>query len=85
MPKAIKSRMEPNVINLPNFPSDFIVSIPDIKSKCVNKMINRKIPSTDARIPITNPDKSSNLFIPLPSVKLLNSMMRSQIKLNRYY
>lgn len=81
MPKATRSRMEPNVINLPSFPSAFIVSIPVIKSKSAKKEMNRKLPRMEAKIPIINPDNNSNLFIPFPGVELLNGVMCRQIKL----
>ena len=80
-PKATKSRMAPKVINFPNFPSDFILCIPEIKSKSVKKVIKRKIPKKQATIPITKPIKISILFIPFPGVKLLYSVMCSQVKL----
>lgn len=85
IPKATKSRMAPKVINLPNFPSDFMLRIPDIKSKSVKKVMKRKIPKTQAKIPIKKPINMSVLFIPFPGVKLLYSVMCSQIKLYRDY
>ena len=85
IPKATKSRMAPKVINLPNFPSDFMLRIPDIKSKSVKKVMKRKIPKTQAKIPIKKPINMSVLFIPFPGVELLYSMMCSQIKLNGNY
>ena len=48
IPKTTKSRMAPRVINLLNFPSDFILWIPDIKSKSVKKAIKRKMPKKQA-------------------------------------
>ena len=85
IPKAIKSRMAPKVINLPNFPSDFMLWIPMIKSKLVKKVIKRKIPKTHAKIPIIKPINMSLLFIPFPGVELLYSVMCSQVKLDRNY
>ncbi len=81
IPKAIKSRIEPNVINFPNFPSDFMLSIPAMKSKSVKKVTKRKIPKTQAKIPIAKPINKSILFIPFPGVKLLYGVMSSQVKL----
>ena len=37
--KTTRLRIAPNVINLPNLPSDFIVCIPVIKSKPVKKVM----------------------------------------------
>ncbi len=85
MPKAAKSRMDPKVINLPNFPSDFKLWIPAKKSKWVKNVIKRKLPNIEAKIPIAKPIKISVLFIPFPSIKLLNSVMSCQIKLNGNY
>ena len=67
-PKATKSSIAPKVINLPNFPSAFILFIPHIKSKSVKKIINRKMPKTQAKTPIIKPIIMSFLFIPIPSV-----------------
>ena len=85
MPKTTKSRMEPKVINLPSFPSDFIDSIPAIKSKAVKNLIKRKLPKKEAKIPITKPINTSILCIPFPGVKLLYGVMCCQIKLHRNY
>ena len=85
IPKTTKSRMAPKVINLPNFPSDFMLWIPMIKSKSVKKVTKRKIPKTQANIPIIKPINMSLLFIPFPGVELLYSVMCSQIKLDGNY
>lgn len=82
-PKATKSRIAPKVINFPNFPSDFILLIPVIKSKSVKKVINRKTPKTQVKIPIIKPISMSFLVIPIPSVELLYGVMSGQIKLYR--
>lgn len=74
-PKATKSRIEPNVINLPSLPSAFIDSTPAIKSKAVNNLMKRKLPNNEANIPITKPINISILLIPFPGVKLLYGVM----------
>lgn len=75
IPKATKSRIAPKVINLPNFPSDFIAWIPAIKPKSVKKVVKRKIPKTQANIPIAKPIIIAALSIPFPGIKLLNCVM----------
>lgn len=68
IPKTTKSSKAPKVISFPNFPSAFILLIPVIKSKSVKKMMNRKIPKTQAKTPIIKPIIMSFLLIPIPSV-----------------
>lgn len=66
--KAKRSSMEPSVISLPNFPSDFIISTPLRKLKSVKSVMNKKQPNRDTNRPMINPLKKSNLFIPIPSI-----------------
>lgn len=82
-PKSTKSRIAPRVINFPNFPSDFMLLIPVIKSKSVKKLTNRKIPKTQAKRPTKKPSNISLLFIPLKGIELLKCVIGSQIKLHR--
>jgi hypothetical protein len=81
--KTNKLRIVPRVIILPSFPWDNIDFIPVIKSNGVKSVMNRKLPINVAMNPISSPMSKSILFIPVPGVKLLRSMMCCKVKLNR--
>ena len=78
-PNTISVRIDPNVIILPKFPCDFIISIPAIKVKSVKRVIKRKEPSRVEANPIKKPTNKSFLFIPFEGVKLLYGIMCCQI------
>lgn len=72
---VIKFNKDPSVITLPRKPAVFKLFIPSIKSMLVYNFTNKKQPIKLVARPISSPIAKSILFIPIPSIKLLCSVV----------